>query len=313
MNKCEALIRYMSYLSDDLGYQISIKDFIGFISKDPDTFETFKRYYIHCLPFCSYVKFHHKSIDEACQRNTKLLERQCRSADRPFMGMCFCGIWEIVIPVKYEETLLAAICIGGFYADRDGSMKRLEANGIRHQLREEEMCTLRRKMDESCGCWNYIPEELNTILAQTEIVAEQMRLLYLLLSERGVIKCKRQYFGGAFKQVPLSMAIEYISMHFTEPITLEDVAKECRCSTSYISHMFNRYMGYNVKTFINMLRINKARELLVNPHVRVTDVALECGYSDSNYFSTMFKKITGDTPSGYRNRQLKEMETTEMR
>ena len=306
MSKCEALNRYMDYLVRDLGYQISIKDFIGFISKDVDTFETFKRYYIHCLPFCSYVKFHHRKIDEACQKNTKLLEEYCRKADGPFIGMCFCGIYELVIPIKYEDTLLAAICIGGFFSDKEASMKRLEKICERNGINDTEKEILRKRMDESCNLWEYFPEQLASILAQTEIIAEQIKLLYLLLSERGVIKRKKQYFAGAFRQVPLSMAIEYISMNFCKPITLQDIARECRCSSSYISHMFNKHMGYNVKTFINMLRVNKAKDLLMNPGIRITDIAMECGYTDSNYFSTIFRKITGKTPSEYREEQLRE-------
>jgi len=93
----------------------------------------------------------------------------------------------------------------------------------------------------------------------------------------------------------------YINKHFSEGITLNEMAKNFNVSTGYLSKLFLEQVGENFTDYLNMIRINKAKELLKTTDKKVYEVADEVGFNDSYYFSSWFKKIVGVTPTTYRD------------
>lgn len=93
---------------------------------------------------------------------------------------------------------------------------------------------------------------------------------------------------------------DYIKLHFADRLTLEYLAKHFHLSKSYFSRVFNQKSGMNINEYINLIRVNKAKEMLCSSRLSVTDIAMSCGFNDSNYFSTVFKRITGITPLRFR-------------
>lgn len=93
----------------------------------------------------------------------------------------------------------------------------------------------------------------------------------------------------------------YMSQHFNDPnLMLQDVAKAVNMSNSRFSTVFAQETGYTFTEYLAMLRISKAQELLKATALRSSQIAQEIGYSDPHYFSYLFKKRTGMTPSEYR-------------
>ena len=99
----------------------------------------------------------------------------------------------------------------------------------------------------------------------------------------------------------ISEAKLYMSQHFTEPsLMLQDVAKAVNMSNSRFSTVFSQQGGQTFTEYLIYLRLNKAKELLRRTDHKSSQIAFEVGYNDAHYFSYIFKKNTGMTPSEYR-------------
>ena len=73
----------------------------------------------------------------------------------------------------------------------------------------------------------------------------------------------------------------------------------CFLSTGRFHHVFKDYTGMTPKEYINNIRISRAKELLVNTDMTMSEIAERTGFYDQNYFSRMFKKHTGSCPKNY--------------
>ncbi len=100
--------------------------------------------------------------------------------------------------------------------------------------------------------------------------------------------------------VRMSAIYEYIIQHFTEDITLEDVAARAHISTSAFCRYFKARTKRTLKQFINELRINLACQLLEENRLSITQVCFEAGYNNISNFNRRFKEIKGITPQQYR-------------
>lgn len=99
----------------------------------------------------------------------------------------------------------------------------------------------------------------------------------------------------------ISKARAYLAQHYSNPnLMLQDVANEVHLSQSHFSTVFVQETGLTFTQYLTALRIGKAKELLEATEMRSAQIATEAGYNDSHYFSYLFKKNTGATPSEYR-------------
>ena len=100
----------------------------------------------------------------------------------------------------------------------------------------------------------------------------------------------------------ISEAKFYMSQNFANPnLMLQDVAKAVNMSKSRFSTVFSQQSGQSFTDFLIYLRLNKAKELLRGTDQKSSQIAREVGYNDAHYFSYIFKKTTGLTPSDYRS------------
>ncbi|MFU1798527.1 response regulator [Paenibacillus azoreducens] len=96
---------------------------------------------------------------------------------------------------------------------------------------------------------------------------------------------------------------KYLENHYAEDISLQDMAARFFLSREYISRRFKQEFGVNISEFLADVRIAKAKLLLLNPQLRISQVAEMVGYQDEKYFSKVFKKQEGRTPNDYRKDQ----------
>ena len=92
----------------------------------------------------------------------------------------------------------------------------------------------------------------------------------------------------------------YLCEHAREQITLTEVAAHFAVSPSHLSRVFHQETGFGVREYLVHYRIRQACDLLLNSGLSVTQIADQCGFSDSNYFGDAFKKATGLSPREYR-------------
>ena len=99
----------------------------------------------------------------------------------------------------------------------------------------------------------------------------------------------------------VNQALDYIEELYAEKLTLASVADHCYVSQWHLSKLLNGILGKSFYDILNDVRIAKARELLRDPSLSITDVSEAVGYSGAAHFSRIFKQITGLSPAKYRN------------
>lgn len=105
-------------------------------------------------------------------------------------------------------------------------------------------------------------------------------------------------------------AVNYIRRHFTGHISLDDVAQHVHLNASYLSRVFKEEMQTNFVAYVNELRVETAKRLLLDSNVPLPEVAGMVGFEEQSYFTKVFKKVTGTTPGRYReSRGLKHPPT----
>lgn len=128
---------------------------------------------------------------------------------------------------------------------------------------------------------------------------------YDQLYEVAIVKIK-QYFllleeKKRIKNVPLiEKAKEYTRDNFDKDISLEMVAGFIQLSPYYVSKLFKEEYGITYKDYLTKLRIEKAKELINRSELSIKEICYKIGYNDPNYFSRVFKKATGLSPSEYK-------------
>ena len=105
----------------------------------------------------------------------------------------------------------------------------------------------------------------------------------------------------------INNAVDYINEHYAdEDISLDSVAEEINISANYLSAVFSNKVGLSFVEYITKKRMAKAKILLRNTSKKSGEIANEIGYKDPRYFSFVFKKNQGCTPSQYRNGEVPE-------
>jgi len=102
----------------------------------------------------------------------------------------------------------------------------------------------------------------------------------------------------------ITRAKEYIQEHQTENLRLGHVARACNTSTFYFCKMFKKVTGINFTDYLSRVRIEKSKNLLLNPNLRVSEIAFEVGFQSLTHFNRVFKKILGQSPTEYRAQLL---------
>ncbi|MFK7697663.1 response regulator [Paenibacillus sp. HJGM_3] len=104
--------------------------------------------------------------------------------------------------------------------------------------------------------------------------------------------------------------VKFIDLHYARDLTLQELSDQFFLSREYISRKFKQQFGENVVDYISRVRIDKAKLLLLNPLLKISDVAQSVGYQDEKYFSKVFKKLEGISPNEYR-KTMKLLESVE--
>ncbi len=106
--------------------------------------------------------------------------------------------------------------------------------------------------------------------------------------------------GAKLDNPSVERLIAYMNDNFGDRITLADAANMLHLSQAYLSKLFFKYTGFGFSEYLKTIRIEHAKKLLETTGESIKDIAAECGFDDSNYFSTVFKKKTGKAPLQYK-------------
>lgn len=98
----------------------------------------------------------------------------------------------------------------------------------------------------------------------------------------------------------VSVIIKYFRKNIRNRLSLEKICKKFNCSRSFLCHTFKQETGESIMAYFNKMKIEEAKNMLINSNVSATKISDELGFSDVKYFGFLFKKLTGFTPLAYR-------------
>ena len=112
----------------------------------------------------------------------------------------------------------------------------------------------------------------------------------------------RTDFSRADKEADkvIGEAASFIRENFDKPLTLEITARRVRMSKTYFCKMFREKTGFGFSDYLAGVRITEAAKMLTDTELDITEIATKCGFNDSSYFATVFKRIKGVTPVKFR-------------
>lgn len=126
--------------------------------------------------------------------------------------------------------------------------------------------------------------------------------LYVLLgSILSVLPGSQQ--ADKISQDTFSRVMEHLSEHYTEAVSLKTLAKTVGVDPCHLSRMFKERLGYGFLRYLHMLRIENAKNLLLNTSQKITEVQMNSGFADQKTFNRVFRELTGMTPGEYRRQK----------
>lgn len=101
-------------------------------------------------------------------------------------------------------------------------------------------------------------------------------------------------------------AVLYMKAKLFEEATIDEVADHVHCCRAKLFEVFKEFVGMSPNDYWQRIRVEAARDMLRKTDLSVTEIAIRCGYSTSQYFSTVFRKYTGTTPTQFRRREVRK-------
>ena len=291
MNSYKWVTEYIEHLSSHYGLQVSIRDFCGFMSKNSEVANSLLPYCIHSSPFCMCVK-EDRTMQDRCTAQGRYLLKKCSAHNAPFLTICYCGYTDLVIPVKFNGTAVAAVCVGGLEASREKACKRITTQSRRYGRNRETLLVQYEKSLTALA-------DLNTVRKSCSVIADFLLMYYAMLHSNGLVQEAPQYLDAPATLYLLNNIDHFIHTHYSSDIHVQDIADYCKCSRSYISHIFKKNMNRSIPVYINEVRISQAKRMLLHEN-SITKVCEACGFSNPSYFSSVFGKCVGMSPSQYR-------------
>lgn len=235
-------------------------------------------------PFCSAIR-KNSIINERCNDCDIMGFSKCYASKKPYLYHCHMGLVEIASPIIYGETLLGYILIGQFTDTPNKELLRKNVIKAANQLGFSASEPLKEL--ESIV---YLDNQYTTAL--TQLI--EMCANYIWLNN--IIKLNNSNLGQEIRL--------YIANHLTENLSVDSICSKYSISPSGLYQLFQKVYGCGVVKVIREERIKRAKELLLDSKLSVSDVAAQVGILDANYFTRMFKAETGTTPKNFRKRNV---------
>lgn len=203
---------------------------------------------------------------------------------------CFAGLCDTAVPIRVGERLIAFLKTGQV---------------LLHKPNKEKFSKITRQL-LAFGTEVDL-KSVEEAYFQTKVLDEnQYRAFVSLLStfadHLGAISNSISIEDSLAESQTIKRAKNYISEHYDEPLTLSEAAQVVNMSVRYFCKVFKHSSGMTFTEYLSRVRIEKAKHLLANPHKRISEIAFEIGFESLSQFNRSFKRITGDTPTVFRQR-----------
>ena len=236
--------------------------------------------YVHC-DFCKYVHTSAKGAYE-CNECTKKSFNECKKTKKTHIYNCHMGLIECISPIYQLNTLIGFIMIGQFSNESLSASSGLTAE-MKKKLSDYNLNeTTALKHINSITTLSI--EKINASVSILEACASYIYLNKLLSEQSSFI----------------ADINKYIKDNIENTITVEDICKHLYVSIMELYHLCNKFFNCTPAKYIKKSRLNIACELIADSTIQISEIAHKIGICDYNYFSKIFKKEFGVTPSEYR-------------
>ncbi|MCR8980830.1 AraC family transcriptional regulator [Brevibacillus laterosporus] len=127
----------------------------------------------------------------------------------------------------------------------------------------------------------------------------RVKELFLSIMHQVLVGCRHRESGSSPSKKVIEEAITYINGHYMNPLTLDELAELHAMSPKRFSYFFHKYTGFRPIDYVINYRMERASELLKTGNYPICDIAVSVGYANPLYFSRVFKKKFGVSPSAY--------------
>ncbi len=241
-------------------------------------------------PFCSLMSDKSRTCASCLQVQQKLSESATYEARTV---ICPAGLSDTAVPVRLGTRLI------GFL--QTGQVFRKEPTEAQFQRTADLL--------ENWGV-EVNREQLRGAYFSTRVVPNHehdavIKLLSIFAQHLSILSNQLAVQRENAEPPAIVRARQYIYEHQAEDLRLEKVAKAVNMSHFYFCKMFRKVVGLNFTDYLARVRIEKAKNLLLNPNLRVSEIAYEVGFQSLTHFNRVFKRISGQSPSDYREQLLR--------
>ena len=236
-------------------------------------------------PFCSLISEKSRACASCLSVQEQLSELAALEAHT--IG-CPNGLCDTAVPVRLGDRLIGFLQTGQVFKKKPtpGQFER-----VAKQLADWGITLDRQMLRDAYFSTQVVPgKQHDAVVKLLTIFAQHLSML----SNQVVVQHENA------EPPVIAKAKEYIQEHQTENLRLGHVAKACNTSTFYFCKMFKKITGINFTDYLSRVRIEKSKNLLLNPNLRVSEIAFEVGFQSLTHFNRVFKKILGQSPTEYR-------------
>jgi AraC-like DNA-binding protein len=239
----------------------------------------------HENPLCAALA----SKSRACATCLQIQQKLSESAQfEPATVTCQLGLVDTAVPVRLGERLI------GFLQTGQVLRKKASASQVNRTAELVAEWGVALDRDQVCAAYKQTkvltPRQYESMVKLLAIFAEHISLI----SNQIVVHQENQ------EPPVISRAKDFIAQNHEEDITLGQVAKSVNTSTFYFCKMFKKVTGLHFTDYVSRVRTEKAKNLLLNPNLRISEVAYQVGFQSLTHFNRVFKKIVGQSPTAYR-------------
>lgn len=241
----------------------------------------------HQNPFCVLMAESSRSCAACLQVQQELSDN---AREGPTTVACFAGLCDTAVPVRQGEKLFGFLQTGQVMVKPPS---RRQFDRTARMLIEWGLNVDLAKLEEAY---------FHSRVISNKQYESMVKLLNIFAKHLGMVANQILVQDQNAEPPMITRAKEFITANQTEDISLGDVAKSVNTSTFYFCKMFKKATGLNFTDYLSRVRVEKAKNLLLNPNLRVSEIAYEVGFQSLTHFNRVFRKLVGQSPSQYRQK-----------
>jgi AraC-like DNA-binding protein len=227
--------------------------------------------------------------NHSCAACLRMQQRVCDGVNGvPCTLRCAYGIHESAVGVKIGKEIVAYLQTGQVFFK---APKPEQTSRMLDQVKALGLNVSRREVEQQ---YNETP-----VVEPGEYQAT-IRLLQFFADQLGVLANQILLQQKDSEPAQITRARQYIEANSHEDLSLAIVAKHAGMSPFYFCKMFRKVTGVHFARYVSCVRVERAKNLLLNPNYRVSEIAFEIGFQSLTHFNRIFKNIAGQSPTEYR-------------